>query len=185
MQDQARRGSGVPVAIERDALATEGSLRVSSPDLGSGAAIPTRFSEYGEGLSPALRWSPVEGAASYLVIVEDPDARPTTPFVHWVAWNIPGDLSELPQGLQEQARLTDPEGVLQGRTSRGSTGWFGPRPPVGDPPHHYHFQVFALDTRLDLQPGADRDTVLAAAEGHVIAAGELVGTYQQQTPPTT
>jgi phosphatidylethanolamine-binding protein (PEBP) family uncharacterized protein len=69
--------------------------------------------------------------------------------------------------------------LLQGKTSRGSVGYFGPRPPVGDPPHHYHFQVLALDAELDVPPGSERDAVLAAAKGHVLAAGELVGTYQQ------
>jgi Raf kinase inhibitor-like YbhB/YbcL family protein len=117
------------------------------------------------------------------VITEDPDAKPITPFVHWVAWNIPADRTSLPEGLQEQPRLTQPEGVLQGRTSRGSVGYFGPKPPVGDPPHHYHFQVFALDAKLDVPAGADRDQLLAAMQGHVLAAGELVGTYRQAVAP--
>lgn len=80
-------------------------------------------------------------------------------------------------------RLTEPEGVLQGATSRGSVGYYGPRPPVGDPPHHYHFQVMALDTVLDIAPGSDRDAVLKAAKGHVIAKGEVVGTYRQTVAP--
>jgi Raf kinase inhibitor-like YbhB/YbcL family protein len=73
--------------------------------------------------------------------------------------------------------------MLQGRTSRGSPGYYGPRPPVGDPPHHYHFQVFALDSTLEVQPGADRDTLLAAMKGHVLAKGELVGEFQQTVKP--
>ena len=136
------------------------------------------------GVSPSLRWKAVPQAKSYLVICEDPDAKPITPFVHWVAWNIPATSTELPEGLQEQAQLTDPQGVRQGRTSRGNVGYMGPRPPVGDAPHHYHFQVFALDTLLDVPPGSDRDVVLQAAQGHVIAAGEIVGLYQQTAAPT-
>ena len=89
----------------------------------------------------------------------------------------------MPEGLQDHPRLTAPEGMLQGLNSRGSMGYFGPRPPVGDPPHHYHFQVFALDTRLEVPPGAERDAVLEAMKGHVLAAGELVGTYQQSVEP--
>ena len=73
--------------------------------------------------------------------------------------------------------------MLQGRTTRGSVGYYGPRPPVGDPPHHYHFQVFALDTMLDVPLGADRDQVLDAMQGHVLAKGELVGTYAQKLKP--
>ena len=68
-----------------------------------------------------------------------------------------------PEGLAEQHRLTEPSGLLQGRNSRGSVGYFGPRPPVGDPPHRYRFQVFALDVVLDIPPGSSRDAVLAAA----------------------
>lgn len=123
------------------------------------------------------------GARSYLVIAEDPDARPVKPFVHWLAWNIPASVTHLPEGLQEQPRLEQPEGLLQGRTTRGNTGYYGPRPPVGDAPHAYHFQVLALDTLLDLPPGSDRDTVLAAARGHVLARGELVGRYAQTQAP--
>jgi Raf kinase inhibitor-like YbhB/YbcL family protein len=73
--------------------------------------------------------------------------------------------------------------MLQGANSRGSVGYFGPKPPVGDPPHHYHFQLLGLDTVLDLKPGASRDEVLSAAKGHVIGIGETVGTYQQKAPP--
>ena len=72
---------------------------------------------------------------------------------------------------------------MQGKTSRGNTGYLGPRPPADDPAHHYHFQVLALDTTLDLPVGADRDQLLAAAAGHVIAKGELVGAYDQDQKP--
>ena len=130
-----------------------------------------------------LQWSPVPGARSYVVFVEDPDAKPVTPFVHWVAWNIPAGVTSLGEGLQKQPRLTSPDGVLQGRNSRESVGWFGPRPPIGDPPHHYHVEVLALDTMLDVLPGVDRDTVLAAANGHIIVKGRIVGIYQQNERP--
>jgi Raf kinase inhibitor-like YbhB/YbcL family protein len=94
----------------------------------SDGAIPNKHSDCADGVSPPLAWSPVKGAKSYAIIAEDPDAAPIKPFVHWVAWNIPGNSIGLPEGLQQQPRLTDPEGVLQGRTSRGVVGYFGPRP---------------------------------------------------------
>jgi Raf kinase inhibitor-like YbhB/YbcL family protein len=184
MKRQAARGIGVPLATSRDETRTQGgSLRVRSPSFAEDGAIPLKHSEYADGVSPDLSWNAVPNAKSYAIIVEDPDAKPITPFVHWVAWNIPPDVIHLPEGVQEQERLTDPEGLLQGRTSRGSPGWFGPRPPVGDPPHRYHFQVFALDAMLDVPPGADRDQVLAAMKGHVLAKGSLVGRFQQRTEP--
>jgi Raf kinase inhibitor-like YbhB/YbcL family protein len=72
-------------------------------------------------------------------------------------------------------------GALQGRNSRGSIGYFGPRPPKADPPHHYHVQLFALDAALDLDPNASRAKVLDAMKGHVLASGELVGTFKAPT----
>lgn len=76
-----------------------------------------------------------------------------------------------------------PDGVLQGRTSHGSVGYYGPRPPVRDPPHHDHVQVLALDGLLDVPPGSNRDDVLEAAQGKVIAKGKMVATFQQAQFP--
>ena len=181
MEPQAQRGSGVPLALQRVGANAQNQIKVSSPAIHG--TISKMQSEYGDGVSPEIWWDRVEGAKSYALILEDPDAPSPSPFVHWVAYNIPGDRSSLPEGLQEQERLTEPAGLLQGRTSKGNVGYFGPRPPVGDPPHHYHFQVFALDSQLDVPPGAERDEVLEAMHGHVLAAGELVGTYQQAAEP--
>lgn len=181
MLEQASQGIGVPIAIQRSETAAGHRLRVELPRIDG--EIPRRHSEYYDGLSPRIEWTGVRGAKSYVVIMEDPDAKPITPYVHWLAWNIPANYRHLPEGLQEQERLLDPPGVHQGRTSRGFVGYVGPRPPVGDPPHHYHFQVFALDTMLDVPPGAERDDLLAAMSGHVLAAGEAVGTYRQTVAP--
>jgi Raf kinase inhibitor-like YbhB/YbcL family protein len=183
MQQQASKGSGVPIAVERPQTQSQGKLTVSSSSFAKGGAIPAKYSEYADGVAPALSWTAVPNAKSYVVITEDPDAKPITPVIHWLTWNIPGNLTSLPEGLQEQPRLTEPDGVLQGRVTHGSTGWRGPQPPVGDPPHHYHFQVYALDRMLDVPWGADRDTLLEAMKGHVLAKGELVGTYAQKQKP--
>jgi Raf kinase inhibitor-like YbhB/YbcL family protein len=183
MTKQAAKGVGVPLALARPGIGGHGAMSVRSNSIEDGGPIPEKHSEYADGVSPALSWTAVPGAKSYAIVMEDPDAKPITPFVHWVAWNIPSDTTSLPEGLQEQARLTEPEGLLQGATSRGSVGYFGPRPPVGDPPHHYHFQLLALDAMLPVKPGATRDEMLMAAKGHVLAQGELVGTYQQVIKP--
>jgi Raf kinase inhibitor-like YbhB/YbcL family protein len=182
MESSKPQGTDVPLARQRPEARANDSLAVISRTIHG--RIPETHSEYADGISPELSWNKVEGAKSYALILEDPDAKTIRPFVHWVAYNIPAGVTTLPEGLQELPRLTEPEGVLQGRTSRGSVGYFGPRPPVGDPPHHYHFQVFALDRELDVPPGAERDDVLKAMEGHVLAAGEMVGTYEQQVPPS-
>lgn len=181
MQQQAERGNNVPLALERPETRSNNKLAVQSAGFAAGEALPARYSEYADGVSPPLTWRAVRGAQSYVIIMEDPDA-PQQPFVHWLAWNIPASVTSLPEGLQEQPRLTEPEGVLQGRTTRGSIGYYGPRPPPGDPAHRYHFQVFALDTVLSLGFGADRDQLLQAMRGHVLAKGEIAGHYAQAQP---
>lgn len=178
---QVSAGSGVPLALQR--LGKAAWLRPTSPAFVTGQPLPPRFSAYHDDVSPPLAWEPVKNAKSYVLLLEDPDAANVKPFVHWVAYNIPAQTQALAEGLPTDPKLLKPAGMLQGRNSRGSVGYFGPRPPVGDPPHHYHFQLFALDTVLDLKPGATRDEVLEAAKGHVIGGGEVVGTYQQSVPP--
>jgi Raf kinase inhibitor-like YbhB/YbcL family protein len=184
MKEQTARGIGVPLTNDRPETANASVLiGVSSTSFNPGENIPAKHSEYADGVSVPLTWSTVKGARSYAIIAEDPDAKPITPFVHWVAWNIPAEVTSLPEGLQEQDRLTLPEGLMQGRNSRNTVGYFGPQPPVGDSPHRYAFQVLALDTTLELPVGADRDQFLAAAQGHVIGKGALIGSYRQMTKP--
>ena len=150
------------------------TLAVSSPAFAAGAIIPLRHSAYGDGLSPMLRWSGVPaGARSLVLMMEDPDATSARPFVHWLAWNIDPAGDGLPEGVAANA-----PGLVQGRNNRGRNGYFGPRP-HGSRPHHYHFQLFALDRMLDLPGGADREALLAAMNGHVIAQGELVGLFAE------
>lgn len=90
--------------------------------------------------------------------------------------------------IVEPVKLATPQvpsllNMRQGRTTRGSTGYYGPRPPVGDMPHRYHFQLFALDALLSINPGSDRETLLAAMQGHVLGKGGVIGTYRQAAPP--
>lgn len=179
MLEQAARGSGVPIAFDRPETATNAALTVSSAAFKADSAIPAVHSEYEQGFSFPLEWSAgPPNTKSYVLLMEDPDAAMPKPFVHWVAWNIPGNVTHLREGLQEQDLLDDPKGLRQGATSRGSVGYFGPRPPEGDPAHAYHVQVFALDTVLDVPiTGATRDDVLAAAKNHVIARGQLIGKF--------
>lgn len=153
-------------------------LEVTSSAFGQGDPIPTRFAATAEDFSPALDWSAgPEGTRSYVVLMEDPSASTPTPFVHWLAYNLPADTTRLGAATPTAPRLLQPEGTLQGRNSFGAVGYRGMKPPAGDPPHAHHFQVFALDRMLDLQPGASRDEVVAAMRGHVLAAGALVGTF--------
>lgn len=167
------------LASARSETQAQASFAVTSPAFAEGADIPPRHSAYGDGLSPALRWSGLPaGTQSLVLMMEDPDARSARPFVHWLAWNIDPAATGLPEGVTAAEGPSAPAGLLQGRNSRGRIGYFGPRPP-GAEPHHYHFQLFALDARLDLPAGADREALLAALRGHVIARGQLVGLFAE------
>lgn len=183
MLEQAARGANVQLLLLQRLKAQPGpggAIAVSAAAIRANGAIPREHSEYGLGFSPDVSWAAVPGARSYAIVVEDP-AGSARPVVHWTAWNIPAATTRLPAGLQERDRLTGGplEGIMQGATSRGTVGWYGPRPPKGDRPHPYHFQVVALDRMLDLPLGATRDQLAAAMAGHVIATGELVGTFAE------
>jgi len=176
--------SGMPLALQHEeavlkAQAGGMNIEVTSTAFSNNAAIPSKYSAYDNDTSLPMAWSRgAEGTKSYVLIMEDPDSKkPPVPVVHWIAWNIPPSRTSLPEGLPKRARLEDPEGLRQGLTTAGSGGYHGPRPSQGDPPHHYHVQLFALDADLDILAGSTRDELLKAMQGHVLAKGELVGTF--------
>jgi Raf kinase inhibitor-like YbhB/YbcL family protein len=186
MLHQARAGAKSDLAVNLSETAAKASLAVSSTAFGQGAAIPDVYSSYDQNASPPLRWTHgPQGTQSYALLTEDPDASTTPlPVVHWVAWNIPGEKIELREGLETLDRLDDPMGLRQGpNTAAGNIGYKGPRPPEGDPPHHYHFEVFALDQMLDLRAGANREDLIKAMRGHVLAKGELIGVFKRPERP--
>jgi Raf kinase inhibitor-like YbhB/YbcL family protein len=168
------------LATYADETKSSGKLSVTSPAFKHGAPIPPTYSAYGEDVSPPLKWDKVpEGTQSFVVLMEDPDAAKPKPFIHWVLYNLPADTRELRTGIPAHARVADIGQPEQGQNSRGSIGYFGPKPPKGDPAHHYHFQVFALDRRLDVPLGAKRADILKAMARHVLAKGEVVGTFKK------
>ena len=153
-------------------------LEMVSDALGADGSIDLRHTAYGDNLSPPLRWTPVEGAGAYAIILEDPDASQERPRVHWMIWNIPGEAMHLPEGLPNNVRLVSPQGAMQGRNDGDSFGYRGPRPPPGTGLHHYHFQIFALDGPLTLHPEtATLRALVDSLKGRVLADGELVGTF--------
>jgi Raf kinase inhibitor-like YbhB/YbcL family protein len=143
-------------------------LTISSPDL-SGGTLPREFTCDGANRLPRLEWStPPSGTKELAVEMVDPDA-PRGLFTHWLVYGIPPSASSL---------ATLPTGVTEGVNDFGRAGYGGPCPPRG-PAHHYHFIVFALDTRLRLAAGATRSDLESRISGHVIGKGELVATYQR------
>ncbi|HVA41564.1 MAG TPA: YbhB/YbcL family Raf kinase inhibitor-like protein [Candidatus Binataceae bacterium] len=151
-------------------------LNVTSSAFSAGAAIPVGYScKSPDAESPPLAWKGVPGDAKTLVLIlKDPDA-PHGTFIHWVVYNLPASLSGLDAKVPPAEKLAN--GGLQGANGLGQIGYMGPCPPPGSAPHHYHFELSALDAALDLKPGATAAQVEEAAQGHVRANGELVGTF--------
>ena len=153
-------------------------LTIQSSAFSNNEPIPVRFTADGEDISPALSWSGVpENARELALIVDDPDAPGPQPWVHWVIYKIPADAGGLPEGIGKTQRPSEPAGSMQGKNSWRNIGYGGPSPPSGV--HHYHFKLYALDTALDVAAGLDKDGLIAAMEGHIIAQAELVGTYKR------
>lgn len=148
------------------------SLDVRSSAFGANAAIPARYTCSGADVSPPISWRGApDGTKSIALTVIDPDA-PGRPFTHWVLFNVPASETDLREGG------SPPEGSFEGRNDFGSTGYRGPCPPPGSP-HHYHFKVYALDATLALRGGASEAAYEDAIKGHVLASGELVGTFKR------
>ena len=149
-------------------------LDLSSPSFSG--TIPDRFASCDgqTGNSPALAWSaPPASTRSFALLVTDPDA-PMGPFTHWTLWNVPPQTRSLPGSVPAEPQL--PSGARQGRNDFGHIGYGGPCPP-GHAAHRYVFELYAVDTKLTLSPGASKKNLLDALRGHVLAAGRLIGRY--------
>jgi Raf kinase inhibitor-like YbhB/YbcL family protein len=156
------------------------SINVRSPAFADGKPIPRRHTGDGEDLSPALEWSGVpESARELVLIVDDPDAPTKEPWVHWLIYKLPLSLAGLPEGVAPTAHPSGIPGAVQGKNSWNADGYGGPAPPKGHGVHHYHFRVYGLDQALDPRAGLDKASLLKAMKGHIVAEGELVGTYQR------
>ena len=150
------------------------TLSLSSTVFHDGEAIPDKYACQGVDISPPLSWGePTAGTRSLALIVEDLDTSGM--FTHWVIFNIHADVDELPEALSFRSELL---GALEGKNDFGNIGYGGPCPPSGKP-HRYQFTLYALDGSLDLEAGASKKQVLGAMEGHILAQGQLIGTYQR------
>lgn len=156
------------------------TITVESTAFAAGDPIPRRFTGDGEDVSPPLRWSGLpEGTRELALIVDDPDAPRAEPWVHWLIYKIPATEQGLAEGVGAAAGPPLPSGTLEGRNDFGATGYGGPAPPRGHGTHHYHFRVYALDAPLEVGAGLEKPALLRAMEGHVLAQGDLVGTYRR------
>lgn len=143
-------------------------LRLSSPAFSEGSPIPKQYSCDGQNISPPLDIANVPAnAKSLALIMHDPDA-PVGDYVHWTMWNIP-------IGIKTIAANSVPPGAIQGLNSNGQNKYIGPCPPSGT--HRYMFELYALDTKLNLPATIQRDELLKAMDGHIIAKHTLSGTF--------
>jgi Raf kinase inhibitor-like YbhB/YbcL family protein len=166
-------GGGRGPAIPGLALTTMGF-----PD---GGEIPAKYTAaVPNPVSPDLEWTNVPASTvSFVLILHDADTsvqKGTDDILHWMMFNIPGTVHGLPEGVPATAAL--PDGSVQGKNRRGTPGFMAPAPPAG-PFHHYTFELYALDIKLDLGPDATRGDVLKAMDGHIVGKAVLVGRFHR------
>jgi Raf kinase inhibitor-like YbhB/YbcL family protein len=155
------------------ALDAPKTLAVACPAFQDGRPIPALHTCQGADVSPALKVAKMpSGTKSLALILDDPDA-PRGTWVHWTAWNIPSDKTEIPQGATLAAWK-----AREGLTDNGDVGYGGPCPPPGSA-HRYFLKVYAVNRMLDLAPGAAIRDLEAALRGNVLAWGESMGTFRR------
>jgi Raf kinase inhibitor-like YbhB/YbcL family protein len=158
------------------------ALTLSSTSFEDGGVIPDKYTMAAgaNAVSPALKWADApSGVVTFVLIMHDLDAavqRKTEDYLHWMAFNIPASTTSLPEGVPANASL--PDGTVQAKNSRGQVGFMGPGAPAG-PFHHYVFELYGLDTKLDLGPDATRADVLKAMDGHVVAKHSITGRFHR------
>jgi Raf kinase inhibitor-like YbhB/YbcL family protein len=162
-------------------------LLMTTTSFEDGGVVPDKYTQKAGpmAVSPELKWSQVPmGTQSFVLLMHDPEPvlqkSSKTDILHWLAWNIPGTSTGLPEGIQ-QGEL--PDGTRQ--VSLRGGGYMGPGAPAG-PYHHYTFELYALDTKLEIpQPGQGtnaaevRTKVVDAMDGHVLGKAVLVGRFHQ------
>ena len=156
-------------------------MGLTSSSFTDGGIIPDKYTQaVAAPVSPALAWTNAPAATqSFALVVDDPDTalqRTTNEVLHWAAFNIPATATSLPEGVPTEASL--PDGTVQPLNTGKKNGFMGPGA-RGNVYHHYTFQLYALDTKLNLGPDATRAQIMAAMDGHVLAKAVLVGRFHR------
>jgi Raf kinase inhibitor-like YbhB/YbcL family protein len=170
---QGRGRGGGPIAV----------MKLSTTAWVDGGQIPLKYSQAGEELSPPLTWNdPPATTASFVLIAHDLDATNANgDLLQWLVWNLPASSRGLREGVDQGPQLAD--GTRQ--ISQTGPYYRGPAAPAAGPPHHYVFELYALDAMLDVpavgaSPADTRTAVVAAMAGHVRGKATLVGTFRRQ-----
>jgi Raf kinase inhibitor-like YbhB/YbcL family protein len=150
------------------------AFAISSSSFPNGGEIPRKYTCDGADISPELSWTqPPPGTRSFALIADDPDA-PGGTWTHWIVFDLSLQTTHLAEGAAKTDEL--PGGARQGRNDFRKIGYGGPCPPPGNP-HRYFFKLFALDQPLGLSPGATRQQVEKAMQGHILGQTQWVGKY--------
>jgi Raf kinase inhibitor-like YbhB/YbcL family protein len=153
------------------------NIQITSTAFSEGQPIPQKYTCQGSDVSPPLKWTNAPAnTKSFALIMDDPDA-PMGTWVHWVLYDLPATTTGLAEDTPKSQFL--PGDAKQGLNSWPRLGYGGPCPPPGKA-HRYFFKLYALDIVLDLKPGATKKDVETAMKGHVLAEGQLMGTYQRK-----
>jgi Raf kinase inhibitor-like YbhB/YbcL family protein len=157
-------------------------LALTTTAFEDGGIIPNKYTQSDASpVSPKLSWTNVPaGVVTFALILHDPDTAPqkkAEDILHWMAFNIPASATGLPEGVPGTATL--PDGAVQAKSFRGAIGYMGPGAGAAGPYHHYTFELYALDTKLDLNSDATRSEVLKALDGHVLAKAALIGRFHR------
>ena len=160
--------TSVCVIITMAAFTNNSGLTVTSSAFSANGMIPAKYSCEGAQASPPLHISNIpSGAKSLALILHDPDAPMKGGFTHWVMWNIDVN-GDIPENFK---------GAMTGLNGAQQNSYFGMCPPSGT--HHYHFRVYALDTKLDLPNATNKTGLERAMKGHIMAEADLVGLYKK------
>jgi Raf kinase inhibitor-like YbhB/YbcL family protein len=158
-------------------------MTLTTTAFADGTPIPAKYTQAGEQVSPALTWTNTPpGTQSFVLHMHDPEVarnKTTDDQVHWLVWNIPGSATGLPEGVPQGAERPD------GSRQISATGpvYRGPGAPATGPMHHYTFEIFALDTKLDVPAAADafetRVNVMKAMQGHILGKAVYMGLFRR------
>ena len=165
-----------PISLNTAQGARTMAFAIASTSFPNGGDIPKKFTCDGADVSPELSWTePPAGAQSLALIADDPDA-PVGTWTHWVLFDVPPATTSLPEGVSKIDEL--PGGERQGRNDFRKIGYNGPCPPPGKA-HRYFFKLYALGSKLNLKPGATKQEVEQAMQGHILGKAEWVGRYKR------
>ncbi len=151
-------------------------IKLTSTAIADGSSIPFKYTCDGENISPPLQWNNTdEKVKSYSIIMNDPDA-PSGDFVHWIIYDIPSSVRELSEGFSSvNAPKTN---YIQGKNDAGNSFYYGPCPPSGS--HRYIFNIYELDSMLNLKEGMTKSELSSAMSGHILAKNTLTANYQRK-----